>query len=326
MSTNAIDINSGIHLVGKSVKVVEQEGLTIEEIIGNVATRNDDASLAIVSITSPTCEPWLTLHYDEWIHVLEGYIELLHHDENGNSNASNADAANRLPMTTVVKAGQTVFIPKGSRMQPVFPVPSKYIPLCIPAFSPDRCIREEGTEGEISSVSVRLNELHLSNSQRTTTDTSTVPSSAEEVNDQFRHIQTIYHMCKKSHYDNSISNQTAYFPPTFIQDGRFTHASYAPATLLNTANHFYSATSPADEQWICLEIDRDVLEKKFGIVTLFECAKAVGDIDTDEDWRGLVFPHIFGGIPAHVEGVVTNTYNMVRSKDGIFLTIDGLLD
>ena len=316
-------IHSGIHLVGLAIKVVEHDGLTIEEIVGNVATRNDDVSLALVSITSPTCEPWLTINYDEWIHVLEGYIEIMH--QSGNINCDNDDyLADRSPMKkTVVKEGQTVFIPKGTRMQPVFPVPSKYIPLCIPAFSPERCLREEGTtEGKLLSVSVRLNELHLT-AQRTP---DTVPASAEEVNEQFRHIQIIYHMCKKSLYDKSISNQTAYFPPTFIQDGRFTHASTVPATLLNTANHFYSTTSPAAEQWMCLEIDREVLEKKLGIVTVFECAKAVGDIHADEDWRGLVFPHIFGGIPAHVEGVVTNTYNMVRSEDGVFLTIDGLVD
>lgn len=323
MSTNADGISSGIHIVGQAIKVVEHDGLTIEEIIGNVATRNDDASLALVSITNTTCEPWLTLHYDEWIHVLEGYIELLHHnDENVSNNDNDGDVAKRSPMKTVVREGQTVFIPKNSRMQPVFPVPAKYIPLCIPAFSPDRCIREEGTEGKMSSVSARLNDLHQSGQSAT----DTLPSSAEEVNEQFKHIQTIYHMCQKSLHDKSISSQTAYFPPTFIQDGRFTHASANPATLLTTANHFYSATSPANEEWICLEIDREVLEKKLGIVTLFECAKAVGDIDTDEDWRGLVFPHIFGGIPVHLEGVVTNIYNMVRSDDGSFLSIDGLVD
>ncbi len=242
--------------------------------------------------------------------------------QNGNTNSDNDDdLADRSPMKkTVVKEGQTVFIPKGTRMQPVFPVPSKYIPLCIPAFSPERCVREEGTtEGKLSSVSVRLNELHPP-AQRTP---DTVPSSAEEVNEQFRHVQTIYHMCKKSLYDESVLKQIAYFPPTFIQDGRFTHASTVPATLLDTANHFYSTTSPAEEQWICLEIDREILEKKLGIVTVFECAKAVGDIHADDDWRGLVFPHIFGGIPA---GVVTNTYSMVRDDDGVFLTIDGLVD
>jgi hypothetical protein len=258
-------ISSGIHLVGQAINVVEHDGLTIEEIIGNVATRNDDASLALVTITNPTCEPWLTLHYDEWIHVLEGYIELLHHAENASNNDDDDDVANsnRSPMKTVVRKGQTVFIPKGSRMQPVFPVPAKYIPLCIPAFSPDRCVREEGTEGELSSVSAKLNELHQAG--QSTTDT--LPSSTEEVNEQFKHIQTIYHMCQQSLYDKSISNQTAYFPPTFTQDGRFTHASAVPATLLNTANHFYSGTSPANEEWICFELDGEVLEKKLGIVT-----------------------------------------------------------
>lgn len=292
---------NGISIVGEAVKVVEHAGLTIEEVIGNVSTKNDELSVAVVTVAdAPTSEPWLTLHYDEWMYVTEGYIEL-HQEHNGTR--------------TVVKAekGQTAFIPSGSRFQPVFPVACSYIPVCIPAFSPERCIREEGTE--LSGVSVKLNELHGAAKKS--------PPTAEEVHQRFHDVETIYHMCQTSLYKEAKKSNKAYFPPTFVQDGRFTHATAVPANLITTANHFYTSTKG---DWICLELSRTVLEEKLGIVTLFECAKPVGDIDTDEEWKGSVFPHIFGGIPVNVEGVVTNVYKMKRSDDGTFLSIDDLVD
>lgn len=84
------------------------------------------------------------------MYVMEGHIELLH------QNTTSFDVATT---TTTIKAGETVFIPKGSRFKPNFPVAAKYIPLCIPAFSPDRCIREE----ETSEVAAKLKELHKHN-------------------------------------------------------------------------------------------------------------------------------------------------------------------
>ena len=69
--------------------------------------------------------------------------------------------------STTAKAGETVFISKGTRFRPSFPVgdtqcvPSpnftthnafhysihffkfRYVPVCVPAFRPDRCIRED---------------------------------------------------------------------------------------------------------------------------------------------------------------------------------------
>jgi len=259
-----------------------------------------------VTIAKPTSEPWLTLHYDEYICVTEGYIEL--HQEN--------DDGSKTVMK--VNSGQTVFIPKGSRMQPVFPVPAKYIPVCLPAFAPERCTREEGTE--LSDVSARLSELHHGSDGMAKATPKSL--SAEEVNEQFNSVKTIYHMCQTSLYDKATSKKSAYFPSTFYQDGKFTHATAVPAQLITTANHFYTSTKG---DWICIEIDREALEN-LGIVTVFESAKPVGDIDTDQGWKDSVFPHIFGGIPGHVEGVVTNIYKMKRSDEGNFLSIDGLVD
>ncbi len=311
MTVNSNGSSSGcIKIVGRSIKVVEHDGLTILETVGNVATHSDDVSLALVTITKPTSEPWLTLHYDEYMNVMEGYIEILHEDAENNT------------VTTTVREGETVFIPRGSRFQPVFPVAAKYIPLCIPAFSPERCIREEGTE--LSDVSATLNELHRNNEKTATPPPPASSSSAAEVNAKYDDVRILYHMCRTSSYEKAMSANAAYFPPTFVQDGRFTHATAIPSTLISTANHFYTDT-PLDDEWICLELDREVLEKRLGIVAVFEGAAPVGDIDTDKNWN-FVCPHIYGGIPVHVEGVVTKVYKMSRSmEDGTFLSIEGLV-
>ena len=305
MSANSNGSSSGcIKIVGRSIKVVEHDGLTILETVGNVATHCDNVSLALVTVTKPTSEPWLTLHYDEYMHVMEGYIELLHEDAQINT------------VITTVREGETVFIPRGSRFQPVFPVAAKYIPLCIPAFSPERCIREEGTE--LSDVSARLNELHHKKA------TSPPPASPVEVNAKYDDVSVLYHMCRTSLYEKAVTANAAYFPPTFVQDGRFTHATAIPSTLISTANHFYTDT-PLGDDWICLKLDREVLEKRLGIVAVFEGAAPVGDIDTDKIWN-FVCPHIYGGIPVHIEGVVTKVYKMSRSQeDGTFLSIEGLV-
>ena len=262
-----------------------------------------------MTITKPTSEPWLTLHYDEYMHVTDGCLEL-HQEKEDNGFC-----------VTKVNAGETVFIPKGSRFQPVFPVPyTKYIPVCLPAFSPERCIREEGTE--VSAVSAKLNELHHGSSDTSNAATNAPKSlSAEEVNEQFNDIKTIYHMCQTSLYEKAVASNTAYFPQTFHQDGKFTHATATPSKLIATANHFYKSTKG---EWICVELDRVALEQ-LGIVTVFESARPVGDIDTDDSWKDAVFPHVFGGLPLHVKGVVTNIFKIKRSDDGTFLSIDGLV-
>ena len=61
-----------VKIIGKSTRVVDFEGLAIDELIGNVATNQDQLSVAKVTISKPTSEPWLTLDYDEWMCVLKG--------------------------------------------------------------------------------------------------------------------------------------------------------------------------------------------------------------------------------------------------------------
>jgi mannose-6-phosphate isomerase-like protein (cupin superfamily)/uncharacterized protein (DUF952 family) len=306
---------------------VEHDGLTVHETVGNVATKNDNVSLAVVTITTPTSEPWLTLYYDEWMYVMEGYIELVYSSSNTNSDQADVDAEKTSTTTTlVVKEGETVFIPSGSRFQPNFPIPAKYIPLCIPAFSPERCIREE----DGSDVATRLAELHHTTVTTTTSnEKNTTKEKEEEENkvkdNKYDDITTIYHMCRSSLYEQAKMTKMAYFPATFVQDGYFTHATSIPSTLLSTANHFYLST-PIDDPWICLELNRNVLLEQCGIVTKFESPAPVGQIETNKNWN-MICPHIYGGLPLHVDGVVMNVYNMTRNiEDGKFVSIVGLVE
>lgn len=117
-------------IVGNAVRVVDHNGLKIDELAGNVATKDDTVSIAFVRVENPTSEPWLTLEYDEWLCVRKGRVEL--HWNGG---------------VVEVKEGQTCFIAKGERFRPIFPDgDTEYIPVCKPAFRPDRCVREEGPE------------------------------------------------------------------------------------------------------------------------------------------------------------------------------------
>ena len=65
-------------IVGSTQCVVEHEGLRIDEMAGNIATNSDRISIALVKVTNPSSEPWLTLDYDEWMCVLKGRMVLLH--------------------------------------------------------------------------------------------------------------------------------------------------------------------------------------------------------------------------------------------------------
>lgn len=292
-------------IIGKGVTVVEHGGMKIEELAGNVASCDDTLSIAHVTVSNATSEPWLTLKYDEWLCCLEGVLELHHHHHHAQEEMGSA------PQVLRVEQGETCFVAAGERFRPVFPHAGvKYVAVCLPAFTPDRCVREEeGGEGEggssggkVSDVSAKLRELH---------------SSAAATDD------VLYHMCQKFLWEAAQGTGDAYFPPTFEQDGGFTHATAVPARLIDTANHFYTAPSTGD--WICLELSKAALQR-VGIVTRFEEPKAVGGAETANEWNEWRCPHIFGGIPAQVPGVVKKTFPMTRDEAGNFLCIKGLTE
>jgi len=285
-------------LIGKAVRVVEHDGLAIDECAGNVATNEDTLSIAHVTVAKPTAEPWLTLHYDEWLCVRKGSLELCSEGANGKT-------------VLKVHAGETAFVAKGERFRPIIAeADTEYIAVCSPAFKPERCIREE--EEGTSDVSTRLKDLHSSDA-----DASTAGVPAENHDD----ITTLYHMCQKSLWEDVSKSGEAYFPPTFEKDGMFTHATAVPSRLIETGNHFYTSVTG---EWICLQLDRSALHK-LGIRTIFEEAKPVGEIKDNDHWNWIC-PHIYGGIPTSVDGVVTKIFDIQRNDDGKFLSINGLTD
>jgi len=307
-------------IVGKSTRVVETEGFSIDEYAGNVASKDDQMSLAVVKVATPYSEPFLTLHYDEWIAVIKGQVDCHVFDD---------ETLKEVKAVSAV-AGETIFIEKGQRFKPVFPVAdTEYVPVCIPAFKPERCVREDDAEGrdkeEEQRIVGRLAELHK--------DSTPVVSESNNNSGTSNDECSLYHMCEESLWKASVESDTAYFPPTFVQDGGFTHATSVPEKLIETANHFYTSSK---DNWICLKLcNAKTLKNKCGIVTIFEDPKPVGSTDVKEEWKkenanegaeeAAVFPHIYGGIPVSIPGIVTAVYPMQRDpNDGKFLSIEGV--
>jgi mannose-6-phosphate isomerase-like protein (cupin superfamily)/uncharacterized protein (DUF952 family) len=284
-------------IIGKSVTVVQDGGFCIDELAGNVATRDDTLSIARVVVSKPASEPWLTLEYDEWICVIKGRIELHYGDG----------------QILVVKSGETCLVSKGERFRPVFPEGNtEYFPVCIPAFKPERCHREEE---DVSDISKKLHELHSNN-----VGDGACTSAMSVADDAGCNVDRLFHMCQRVSWEAAVAKGEAYFPPTFEADGGFTHATAVAERLIDTANHFYTSSKG---DWICLELSKEALQK-VGIITRFEEAKPVGDRATGVNWSAWVCPHIFGGIPTQINGIVTNTYAMMRDQEGNFLSIEGI--
>ena len=110
-------------------------------------------------------------------------------------------------------------------------------------------------------------------------------------------------------------------PPTFDAGGMLPHSTTIPLGIIRTAKIFYTFTKG---YCICVQPSRYALHK-LGIVTKFEEPKPVGQIQVGETWY-WVCPHIFGGIPTEVPGVVTSVYEIQRDAEGRFLSVSGLTD
>lgn len=279
-------------IVGGAERVVEGDSFTIDEYAGNVASKDDRISIAHVQISAPTAEPWLTLQYDEWMAVIKGRL-LLEHSGG----------------TLEVKAGQTVFIGKGERFRPSFPeAGTEYIPVCLPAFRPDRCLREDGTPRE-SEVSKKLQELHkVAGSMKKQIQQQAIEPLPE----------VLYHMCPVPSWEAAKESSAAYFPATFEEDGHYTHATGVPSRLIETANHFYQSDP---HPWVCLRMTRSAL-RKCGIHVRDEQALPVGSTPVGDSWSSWVCPHIVGGIPPSV----VDAEFPIEREGPKFLAIPGVLD
>ncbi|QDZ22675.1 hypothetical protein HOP50_08g52230 [Chloropicon primus] len=268
-------------IVGRHEVVADAPEFQITELAGNVASKDDRISIARVVIHGPGSEPWLTLHYDEWICMLEGRM-VLHSSDGGK---------------VEVGAGDTVLVEKGERFKPEFLEAGSYVPVCLPAFSPDRCIREDEDEaGE--AISRKLKELHKA-----------------EVEER---PEVLFHMTEKKLWEKCVETGEAYYPPTFEEDGFYTHATGVPSRLIETANHFYQESV---DSWVCLQFTRTSL-RKAGIHVRDEEAMPVGDTQVGESWTNWICPHVVGGIPV---AVVEEVHSMTREGQ-TFVSIEGITD
>jgi uncharacterized protein (DUF952 family) len=189
----------------------------------------------------------------------------------------------------------------------------------LPAFRPDRCIREEEPN---SDVSQKLGELHRPDGADGYKQP--MPPGADgykrqklgELDEEIA-PEILYHMCQQSLWEDAKSAGKAYFPPTFSKDG-FTHATAVPSRLITTANHFYQDV-PGD--WVCLRFRRSAL-LHLGITTRDEEAMPVGEKGVSQDFSKWICPHVIGGIPPQV---VDREFRMLRNGPA-YTEIEGLTD
>jgi hypothetical protein len=144
-------------------------------------------------------------------------------------------------------------------------------------------------------------------------------------------VEVIYHMTEKSLWEQAVKDRGAYFPPTFHKDGKFTRASVYKEGLMEVANHFYKDSSPADCEWICLELNLKLL-LDLGIVILpqppqDETATSSVEEDAKEEKQEVDDSpvqcfQVYAGITTIVPGVVMNVYSMKRGGCGTFLSLE----
>mmetsp|Transcript_26064 Transcript_26064/g.43037 ORF Transcript_26064/g.43037 Transcript_26064/m.43037 type:complete len:304 (+) Transcript_26064:55-966(+) len=259
-------------LVSAPKTVVHTTDVKIDEFFGGASCNpcNGDISFAYVVAQPDFAEEWQTPAFDEYTIVIKGEVNIEH------SHGS----------PVKVCAGQAVFMPKGERVRWVIGSSgAEYVPVCLPAFSPANCFREE--EG----IARPDHDAHTA----------------------------IYHLVQVPLWEECKVNGKTYYPPTYQQDG-FTHATADPSKLLGVANHFYK---PVRADWKCLKMTRSSLAAA-GITLKFEDPSPVGAIPalTPSLSGGLRFPHIFGGIPTN--GVVIDERVVYRGPGGEYVGIEGL--
>lgn len=130
----------------------------------------------------------------------------------------------------------------------------------------------------------------------------------------------IYHMCDTAAFAEATKDGGLYYSPTFAADG-FIHATANPLFLLEAGNHFYKEVPGA---WICIKLDVSLLGDA---KVVYEAPAPVGaieavDYEAEHKIPDVTFPHIYGGIPA---AAVVQTFAIMRSEDGGFVSIEGLV-
>jgi len=143
-------------------------------------------------------------------------------------------------------------------------------------------------------------------------------------------IETIYHMCPKSEWEEAVQEKLAYFPSTFHKDGKFTRASVFKEGLVDVANHFYKESSPKDEAWICLEVNLKFL-LDLGIVVLpqppveeqeQQDAAAAANKEEKKDEEPTQCFQVYSGFSTIIPGLIQNIYSIKRGGCGTFLALE----
>lgn len=127
----------------KSVDVVKAPTLTITEYFGNVASSNSTLSACVAKVVEPCSEAWQCPEFAEWVLVLHGTLHLQHADG-----------------TTIIPAGSGVYLEANERVKWVWPEACTYVPICMPAFTPDGCWREQEEGSAKDADPETLAELH----------------------------------------------------------------------------------------------------------------------------------------------------------------------
>jgi ethanolamine utilization protein EutQ len=97
----------------------------IEEFVGRVNTKTENASIAHMRSPAGWLEPGQTPEFDEYSIVLQGVLRVKH-------DAGILD----------VRAGQAVLAHRGEWVQYSTPDGAEYISVCLPAFSPETVHRD----------------------------------------------------------------------------------------------------------------------------------------------------------------------------------------
>mmetsp|Transcript_32960 Transcript_32960/g.36517 ORF Transcript_32960/g.36517 Transcript_32960/m.36517 type:complete len:272 (+) Transcript_32960:54-869(+) len=127
----------------RSVDVVKAPTLTITEYFGNVASNDSRLSACVSRVDEPCSEAWQCPEFAEWVLVLKGVLHLEHAEG-----------------TTVVPAGSGVYLAADERVKWSWPEACTYVPICMPAFTPDGC-RREPEEGSAKDANPdTMTELH----------------------------------------------------------------------------------------------------------------------------------------------------------------------
>jgi hypothetical protein len=126
-------------------------------------------------------------------------------------------------------------------------------------------------------------------------------------------VDSIFHLCQKSKWEEAVRDSQPYFPPTYMSDGKFTRATVFKRDIVSTANEYYKDVKG---EWIVLEIDCKTLFS-LGIPIL---AQDVAPESTSK--QPVKCLQVFGGLSTTLPGLVKKIYKIRRSSsDGTFLKV-----